>query len=490
LYEQLTVPSAAPIDPEYWDRSPYQPTPSILDAARELYETHDVTAISHAEAHNLGATVDAVVDLIAQCRKTSSRAITFITGAPGSGKTLAGLQIAHDSRLASDSQTEAVFLSGNRPLVEVLSQALAASGATASHDAKERWRKISAFVQHAYAFRNEYAADPSRIPSEHIVLFDEAQRAWDSARVSSKTKRQLTTSEPEILLSVMSRVSGWCVVIAMVGGGQEINRGEAGLAEWGRSLAMNFPSWQVHASPEVLPGAPDRPGGLLFNTLPPSPSVNADPRLHLAMNVRSPRAERLNQWVDAVLALDLDAAKRLIPDSREFPIAVTRDIRAAKSWLKDHGDEDYRYGLVASADGKRLRAWGFDTTVLLRDAAWPDWFLRPLGDVRSSYQLEVPATSFDCQGLELDWVGVCWSNDLAVEKGNWRMRQFRGAKWVKANAQRAQYILNGYRVLLTRARRGQVVWVPAPDGSDATLEPELFDGIADLLLIAGAQSID
>jgi hypothetical protein len=376
------------------------------------------------------------------------------------------------------------------PLVEVLSHALAASGERTTRDKKDRARRVSAFVQHAYVFRNEYAEWPDRIPHEHIVLFDEAQRAWDSTQVSRWTKGHSSASEPEILLDVMSRLPGWAVIIAMVGGGQEINRGEAGLAEWGRALETAFPNWLVYASPEVLPGAADRPGGRLFDRTPQHPLIQSDTHLHLAMNVRSPRAERLNQWVDAVLALDLRGARELIPSESEFPIALTRRLDTAKAWLKERGDLDFRYGLVASPEGKRLRAWGLDTNELRQERAWANWFLKPLGDVRSSCQLEIPATSFDCQGLELDWTGVCWANDFAASDGRWWVRQFRGARWTTPGEERARFIVNAYRVLLTRARRGQVIWVPQPDGSDTTLEPALFDETAELLLAAGAQPID
>jgi hypothetical protein len=287
----------------------------------------------------------------------------------------------------------------------------------------------------------------------------------------------------------MTRVPGWSVIIAMVGGGQEINRGEAGLSEWGRALEAFHADWIVRAAADVLPGAPPRPGGRLFDAWPVAPKVFRDERLHLDMNVRSPRAERLNGWVDAVLELDLDAARRCMPDQREFPIALTRDLDAAKAWLRDRGGMDLRSGLVASADARRLRAWGLDTNSLRTSKGWADWFLRPAGDVRSSFQLEVPATSFDCQGLELDWTAVAWGNDFVFDPRihKWRTRQFRGTQWMVAGAERARYIANGYRVLLTRARRGQVIWVPKPDGTDATLEPAAFDETAALLEAAGAQ---
>jgi hypothetical protein len=291
----------------------------------------------------------------------------------------------------------------------------------------------------------------------------------------------------------MSRVADWSVVIAMVGSGQEINVGEAGLGEWGRALEASHPDWLVRASPAVLPGAAPPPGGRLFDVLPPGGlQVVSDSRLHLQMSVRSPRAERLSNWVDALLALDVHAARQSLPLEREFPIAITRQLSSAKSWLRDRSDEGHRAGLLASATALRLRAWGIDPPTMRRERTWADWFLRERGDVRGSDQLELAATNFDCQGLELEWAALCWGNDFVpnVESQTWLARRFRGARWTNANTEFARFILNGYRVLLTRARRGQIIWVPSPDGSDPTLEPAYFDAIAELLVAAGAQPTD
>jgi hypothetical protein len=426
----LSSPSENPIDVGNWEDSPYRPTPSIVDAARLLYEGHDVKEIAAADSQNLDLTVDAVADLIVECRRSRRNGIAFITGAPGSGKTLAGLQVAHSRRLVEAGTNAGVFLSGNMPLVEVISEALAGSRTTAATRA-ERRRQATTFIQHAFAFRNEYAEHRERVPHEHVVLFDEAQRAWDARQVSRWTRGLSTRSEPEILLDVMSRHPDWSVVVAMIGSGQEINTGEAGLQEWGRTLEAAHSDWLIRASPDVLPGAPDRPGGRLFDQSPgPQITLVADERLNLVMNVRSPRADRLNSWVDAVLDLDAAKAKKNLPDPVEFPIGLTRDLAIAKAWLKDRADDSDRSGLVASASARRLRAWGLDTNVLRQDRAWADWFLRPRGDVRGSDQLEVPATNFDCQGLEMDWVAICWGNDLVKASSRWHVRQFRGTRWV------------------------------------------------------------
>jgi hypothetical protein len=210
------------------------------------------------------------------------------------------------------------------------------------------------------------------------------------------------------------------------------------------------------------------------------------------MNVRSPRAERLNQWVDSLLLLDLEQARKAIPPEREYPMALTRSLETARQWLRDRTDEDHRAGLVASAGARRLRAWGLETQTLQREGAWADWFLQDRTDVRGSNQLEVPATSFDCQGLEIDWAGVCWGNDFSYdpEASDWKIRRLRGSKWTRANSEHSRFILNGYRVLLTRARQGMVIWVPEPSGDDPTLDPADFNATAELLRAAGLPLLD
>lgn len=485
---------SVPIDAEAWETAAYRPTPNIIEAARALYERHDVRDISLSGAQNLDATVDAVLDLVRTCREENRRGIAFITGSPGSGKTLAGLQVVHSPEMFGETDAAGVFLSGNMPLVEVISAAIANSAASQGRTKREAQREVRTFIQHAYLFRNAHAEEQDSLPPEHVVLFDEAQRAWDAKQVSSWTRGASSRSEPQILLDVMSRVPDWAVLIAMVGGGQEINRGEAGLGEWGRALTAAHPDWLVRASPAVLPGAPEPPGGRLFNEIPAEMDVRHDERLHLRMNVRSPRAERLNLWVDELLALNVEAARAAFPDPHEYPMVITRSLEAAKQWARAVSDEQQRMGLVASAEARRLRAWGVDTRVLRQEKGWADWFLKPRGDVRGSDQLEVAATNFDCQGLEIDWAVVCWGNDLVPEqrfgRAAWRTRRFLGSRWTRASEERSRYIVNGYRVILTRARRGQVIWVPSPDGSDATLPPEDFDRIAGLLQASGVPSLD
>ncbi len=273
-----------------WENTPYRPTPTIVEAAGMLYERNDVRELSLSGAENLDQTVSCVLELIERCRREGRRGVAFITGAPGSGKTLAGLQVVHSPELLQGSEAAGVFLSGNMPLVNVISASLVESSVRSGRRKTEAEREVKTFIQHAYAFRNEYAETPERWPSEHVILFDEAQRAWDGEQVRRWTRGKSSRSEPQIFLDVMNRVPDWAVVIALVGSGQEINRGEAGLGEWGRAMASSHADWLVAASPAVLPGQEAPPGGRLFDELPPSVAIHVDPRLHLRMNVRSPRA--------------------------------------------------------------------------------------------------------------------------------------------------------------------------------------------------------
>jgi hypothetical protein len=330
-------PGAPSIEPVAWENSAYRPTPSIVDAACALYEGNDVREVNLSGAHNLDDTVLAILAFIRQCRNEQRRGIAFITGAPGSGKTLAGLQVVHEPEVVGTAGGAGVFLSGNRPLVEVISTALEdAAVRQKGLPRNEAKREVRTFIQHAYAFRNEYAENLDRVPPEHIILFDEAQRAWDALQVERWTKGRSRHSEPELFMEIMSRVPQWAVIIALVGNGQEINRGEAGLSEWGRALEQGHPEWLVMASPAVLEQDPSIPGGTLFDSSnDQAHDVQREPRLHLRMNVRSPRAERLNQWVDCLLNLDVEGARQARPDSREFPIVLTRDLEAARRWLRD-----------------------------------------------------------------------------------------------------------------------------------------------------------
>jgi hypothetical protein len=484
------VPDRVPIDPPAWDNSPYRPSLSIIEAAKELFAGHSVREINHAYAGNLSRTTTALIEAIHTARSTGKRIICFVTGVPGAGKTLTGLSAIHSPELQTEKTALGVFLSGNGPLVAIVREALIRDAvAQQGRTKRESERKVHTFIQNVHDFIGEYGfSQTSSPPPEHVVVFDEAQRAWSAAQV--KKKRDTNQSEPQMMLGIMERCPAWCVIIALVGGGQEIHTGEAGLEEWGRSLSQTNKEWQVLASREALFGGPSLATHRLFDeAVPQRCCVHETPSLHLDVSVRSLRAQRIAEWVNCVLRGDAKTARQLLSDCGGFPIVLTRDLEQARQWLRDRSRLERRCGLVVSSGSIRHRAYGIEVSSGFRHGyAFEEWFLGGADDIRSSYQLEVAATEFECQGLELDWVAVCWGDDLCYNPpvSSWRYRQFRGNRWHAVHKDESQrYLLNKYRVLLTRARQGMVLWVPPGDRLDRTRDPNPLDATAAFLQAAG-----
>ena len=398
-----------PIDPAIWDTSPYRPVPTIIEAAEILFAGHNVREIahSHAGAANLTTTSDRVVEIIQQAQRCGEKVICFVTGVPGAGKTLAGLNVVHNPALRREGRPAGVFLSGNGPLVRIVSAAIA-------RDHKRRIREtggeriVGTFIQNVHVFIREGVEKADRPPIERVVVFDEAQRAWNADQ--NRKKNGVEISEPETMLSILDRHQGWAVIIALVGGGQEIHSGEAGLEEWGRTLREKFPHWKVVASPKTLENDASTAGHQLFpGTDRGSLTIQTEPSLHLDVNLRSFRAQRLAEWVNAVLAGDAVKALATVPALRDFPLALTRSLATARAWLREHARGQQRAGLVASSGALRLRADGLELSSGFRRGnrdMFVHWFLDLPPDVRSSNQLEVAASEFECQGLELDWIGL------------------------------------------------------------------------------------
>ena len=477
-----------PLDHAKWSRSGYQPTPTIVEAAQALYRNHDVSEIarSGADAENLGRTTDRISALIESAKTSNRKAICFVTGVPGAGKTLAGLNIA-TTRAVDHADEHAVFLSGNGPLVDVLREALARDQATRENvPKKDAARKVSGFVQNIHHFRDEALRD-SKAPDERVVVFDEAQRAWnrDQATKFMQQKRGYAgfdMSEPAFLVGVMDRHESWCVIVCLIGGGQEINTGEGGLAEWINVMGQQFPHWDVHVSSRL-----DDPDYIWdHDTSEALKRVVAtkDESLHLGVSMRSFRAESLSEFVGHVIdnrPNDARLAYERIAD--RYPIRLTRDLSAARQWLRDKARGSERFGLVASSGANRLRPEGIFMKSQI-DA--PVWFLNERADVRSSYYLEEVASEFDIQGLELDWAGVCWDADYRYEAGAWKHYSFRGTKWQRSNGTEKQLFLkNAYRVILTRARQGMVIFVPHGSPADPTRPCAYYDPTFDYLQFCG-----
>ena len=485
------------IDAEGWGRAPYHPTPTIIEAARALYGRHTVDSIARndAGATNLSVTSLRVEEVIDEVRRAGGKAIVFITGVPGAGKTLVGLNVATQRR--EEGETHAVYLSGNGPLVEVLREALTRDEVARRKALGERPRKgavaqpIKAFIQNVHHFRDDGLRDEERPPADHVVIFDESQRAWDKAKTSDfmrkrKNRAGFNQSEPEFLIAYMDRHPDWAVVICLVGGGQEIHTGEAGIGAWFDAVREAFPEWQIYVSPQLQDSEYAAAGEIA--QLAGSARLHQEPALHLAVSMRSFRAERLSGFVKSVLDGERRAAKQLLGEFRtRYPLAITRDLNCARRWLRTHARGSERMGLVASSQAQRLKPHAIDVRVSINPV---HYFLDDSSDTRSSSFLEDAATEFQIQGLELDWVCLSWDADLRRTGSGWSHHSFRGDKWTKIHKDtRRQYQLNAYRVLLTRARQGMVLFVPLGDCGDATRRPEYYDGTYEYLVGLGIPEV-
>jgi hypothetical protein len=470
-----------------WEASGYRPTPTIIQAATALYARHNVADITRSDAGaiNLTRTEAAVSQAIEASRSRSEKAICFITGVPGAGKTLAGMNIA-TQRSAGDTDEHATFLSGNGPLVDVLREALVRDHrARTGGQRGAAERHVRAFIQNIHHFRDEYVQS-SAAPSDHVVIFDEAQRAWNRRKAAAfmRQKRGLAdfdVSEPEFLLGVMDRHSDWCTIICLVGGGQEINDGEAGLSEWMAALKNRFPHWQVYTSDRI--DHPDYDLDQQAHSFLTGPCVTLNPDLHLGVSLRSFRAETLSGFISHVVDGDAAAARAAYVGLEHYPIVLSRDLDEARAWLRTRARGSERYGLVASSGALRLKAEGLHVKAAIEPA---NWFLNGRDDVRSSFSLEDVASEFDVQGLELDWTCVCWDADLRHDGATWKPHKFKGTQWQSVNDRFLRlYLKNAYRVVLTRARQGMVIFVPKGDPGDPTRCPRFYDGIADFLQRCG-----
>lgn len=484
------------INAQNWTFARYKPTPTIIEAAQALYSGHSVENISRSDAGaiNLSNTAETIKKIIANSKKNGHKSICFLTGVPGAGKTLAGLNLA-SSWHNSNNDEHAVFLSGNGPLVDVLREALARNEATISAENGLKVTKSStllkskAFIQNIHHFRDSCLQD-KKAPIEKVVIFDEAQRAWtvDQTAKFMRNKKGISDfdqSEPEFLISAMDRHEDWATIICLIGGGQEINTGEAGLQEWFSSIQRAFPDWHVHISSklhdyEFTHGLP------LYDIEKLKVFTHDD--LHLSVSIRSFRSEKVAALIKSILDCDIKNAKALFLDTqKDYPIFITRDIILAKTWLrlKTRGSE--RIGLLASSGGIRLKPFSIHVKNVIEPV---NWFLNDESDVRSSYFLEDVATEFDVQGLELDWTCVAWDANLRYLDNNWQYRSFKGSKWQNINDPVNQnYLKNSYRVLLTRARQGMVIFVPEGSADDETRQKDYYDNTYDYLRSIGIQDL-
>ena len=477
-----------------WINSRYAPTPTIIEAAQAMYRNHSVKDISRndAGAHNLTATTETINQIIDDCKRNHKKAICFVTGVPGAGKTLAGLNIANE-RHNFDVDEHAVFLSGNGPLVDILQAALAKDrssrmGITIAEAKKE----TKSFIQIIHRFRDE-ALTTNNPPAEKVAIFDEAQRAWNEESLTDFMKRKkgvdaFNQSEPEFLIRIMDRHQDWAVIVCLVGGGQEIYNGEAGIIDWFRALQKKFRNWHIYLSDNITDS--EYVGNSSIEELLTGCSYSLRPALHLGVSLRSFRSEKLAEFVKLLLDNEPSAAAAVYSElSIHYPIILTRDLDKAKEWIRKKARGTERYGLLASSEGKRLRGIGIWVPSVINHVGW---FLNEKDNVDSSYFFEVAASEFKVQGLEIDYSILAWDADLRRSGKGFDYFKFRGTRWNHVNnMQQQKYLKNAYRVLMTRARQGMIIFVPSgtdPE-DDPTRDSAFYDDIYKYLRSCGIKEL-
>ncbi|WP_428044060.1 DUF2075 domain-containing protein [Candidatus Avelusimicrobium faecicola] len=487
-----------------WLNSRYVPTPTIIEAARALYSKHSVEDISQNEAaENLTKTSMAVRKIIEFSKQNHQKSICFITGVPGAGKTLAGLNIAIENQKAT-GRNYSCFLTGNQPLVSVLKEALAKDEENRTGVSIGIARSnVKSFIQIIHHFRDESLKELDIPPIDNVVVFDEAQRAWDQNKLSDFLKEKkrniidklpdekrdkiLSLSEPELLIEYMNRHQDWSVIVCLVGGGQDINEGEAGIQEWFDSLRRSYPNWKIYVSNRIT--EEEYVGKGSFDKLVKELDCSMVPELHLSISLRSFRSEKVANFVHHLLNNEGEQAAKLYQEIKKvYPICITRNLNVAKKWIKEQTtNKKYRYGIIASSKAKRLRADG----IWVECKCKPEkWFLEGKDNIKSSYFMEEVATEFDIQGLEIDYALIGWDADYRYDNDCFKFYRPRGSKWetIKAEADK-RYLKNAYRVLLTRARQGMIIFVPTGDKEDITRLPELYDNTYNYLKSLGLTEI-
>lgn len=538
-------PNEKPINSN-WIISPYAPTPTIIEAARSLYENHTVENITRHEADEVftDRTISYILQVIKESKEKQKKSICFVTGVPGAGKTLVGLEVAvRQTYQNSDKPVEdegAVYLSGNGPLVAVLTEALAQDNYANARDRNEKKkltdsrREVSKSIQMIHRYRDNMLAkiknpvengkleiDPEKAVKmekagfgevEHVAIFDEAQRSWTHKRLADYLKRGGTygnklkvpnfpISEAAFLIWSLDQREDWATIVCLVGGGQEINTGEAGISEWIKALNEDFSHWEVHISSKLTEA--EYAEGKVNELLKNNPRVTYSDGLHLGVSLRSYRAEMVSAFVHALLNFDENAATIYEGFKDKYPIVLTRDMNKARKWLHDKVRGTERTGVLVTKESARFKPLAIHV-LPSGDENAVHWFLDDKNDTRSSNYLEDAATEIQVQGLELDYTCLLWDADMRCENGKWGYYTFNGStKWIKqtgdseSKQEKQKYMLNAYRVLLTRARAGMVICVPTGNANktangfweDSTRLPEYYDGTYQYLKSIGIKEI-
>lgn len=480
------------IDFDKWFHSPYHPTPTIIAAAVEAYTSHDISEIAHSEAgqDDIDKCEQKIEELVEYARKNKKKCVCFVTGVPGAGKTLVGLDVVAKN-LKKETDNLSVYLSGNGPLVEVLREALKKSVKDKKQNKKETEAAINALIQSSFAFKRDNARLNTPTP-EHIMIFDEAQRVWDVQKMTRKHEKDpdMSVSEPHLLFRIMDRHDDWAVMICLVGLGQDIYDGEVGINEWFRTGIEDFKDWEMYFSPAIFTQIEDK--DIDVDMIKSCDRCHEMMELHLKTSVRSFRADKQCQFVDSLLDNTPEKAKEVYSlISEKYPVFLTRDIKKAKKWARSQVRGSQRCGMLACSSAQRLKPEGIYVPT---EIDVKNWFLAPSDDLRSSNMMEVVASEFKVQGLEIDWAVVCWDADLRRKnQKEWDHYSFKGTRWNKRNKmEQKRYLVNSYRVLLTRARQGMVIFIPhgVDEEEDATRNHQFYDEIYDYLVSCGIKELD
>lgn len=480
------------IDFEKWFNSPYHPTPTIIAAAVEAYNSHDISQIAQSEAgqNDINNCENEINNIIEYAKTNKKKCICFVTGVPGAGKTLVGLNLVARN-LKNEGKGISVYLSGNGPLVEVLREALNFSVKEKNKNKdREFYAKtrtaINALIQSSFAFKKDNANN-NNITPENILIFDEAQRIWNKEKMIKEHAKDLglSVSEPHLMYQIMDRHDDWAVIVCLVGLGQDIHDGEVGINEWFRCGIEDFENWEMFYSNLIFSHMDDK--SIDVNSIINCDRCKQRNSLHLSTSIRSFRANKQSQFVDKLLGNNYKEAKELYYAIYEkYPIYVTRDIIAAKKWARSKVRGSQRCGILASSNAQRLKP---DGIYVPTEIDVKKWFLSPSDDLRSSNMMEIVASEFKVQGLEIDWAVVCWDADLRRKnEKEWDYYRFRGTKWERRLQETSRrYLINSYRVLLTRARQGMIIFVPngVDKDEDITRNHEVYDDIYNYLISCG-----
>jgi len=479
------------IDFEKWFNSPYYPTPTIIAAAVEAYSSHNLSEIAQSEAgqDNINDCEAKIYEVISYAEKNKKKCVCFVTGVPGAGKTLVGLDVVAKN-LDRGAESLSVYLSGNGPLVEVLREALKRSVKAKQQLNRQTEIAINALIQSSFAFKKDNSSH-NHATAENILIFDEAQRVWNQEKMRRKhDDPSMAVSEPHLLFSIMDRHQDWAVMICLVGLGQDIYDGEVGINEWFRCGIEDFPNWELFYSPDIFGQIEDK--NIDRTMIEGCSRCHQMAQLHLKTSIRSFRADKQCQFVDSLLNNDSENAAEVYRLIREkYPIYITRNYESAKKWVKGQVRGSQRCGVLACSSAQRLKPEGIYVPT---EIDVKNWFLAPSDDLRSSNMLEVVASEFKIQGLEIDWAIVCWDADLRRNQSgtDWEHYAFRGTRWNRRNKpEQKRYLVNSYRVLLTRARQGMIIFVPVgvdPE-EDPTRDYAYYDRVYQYLKSCGIEEL-